>query len=219
MTDANLQLTRTFAVVASKIKPQPRFVPIRLPPRQQDQKDGKPALAFTTAEFQAGAKRSNYSTVAKFAVGKPSLANIQKAFRSIWNIKWRAIISESWDSRHVLVILDSKDNVTTALASPLREVGHALLCLFRWTQKGNQRLRQYGYDYQGYLWLCMTKPSLVRLHQPLVNLLTLMVVSSLSFAEICQSVCWACAHTFYFEWGIDSYGQKWWTLARHIGGK
>lgn len=124
--------TRSFAAVASSQRPRPRFQPIRLPPRQPGLKDGKPAVSFTSTEIQAGAKRFDFSLVAKFTIGKPSLSEIQRAFQSNWNLTGRATISEIWDSRHVLIILDSEEDVTAALSCPLRKINHSMFRLFRW---------------------------------------------------------------------------------------
>lgn len=44
-----------------------------------------------------------------------------------------------WDERHLMVILDSEDDVIAALTSPLRKVQHAMFRLFRYTPEYNPR--------------------------------------------------------------------------------
>lgn len=68
-----------------------------------------------------------------------SLGDIQRAFQASWPISCRATISEIWDSRHILIILDSESDVRTALSSSLNKVGHAYFSLFRWTPKYNPK--------------------------------------------------------------------------------
>lgn len=103
-------------------------------PTSTDLKKGKLATAFTGAKVQpAGARRFNFSLVAKFTTGKPSLADIQRAFQSHWHIKGRATTSEIWDNRHVLVILEYEEDISAALANTFRKLGHEMIHVFRWS--------------------------------------------------------------------------------------
>lgn len=111
---------------------KPRFPPLVLPARQVGSKEGKPSICFSGAEIGACEKRFEHSVIAKFTVGRPRLAEIQKAFQSSWATTGRVSISAVWDSRHLLVIFDSEDDVRVALASSLNKVGHALFRRFRW---------------------------------------------------------------------------------------
>ncbi|KAL9686291.1 hypothetical protein QQ045_023747 [Rhodiola kirilowii] len=107
--------------------------------RQVGSKEGFLAISFSVEEVKAGAKWYDFSLVAKFSIGRPLLADIQKSFQAAWKINGRTMISEVWDSRHILVILDSEQDVTTALASPGRKIGHSLFRLFRWSTDYNPR--------------------------------------------------------------------------------
>lgn len=111
---------------------RPRFPPLSLPARQVSSKDGCPSISFTGAEIGACEKLFEHSIVAKFTVGRPNLPEIQKAFVSQWRIAGRASLSSIWDSRHVLIVFDSEDDVRVALSSSLNKVGHAYFRLFRW---------------------------------------------------------------------------------------
>ncbi|KAL9661686.1 hypothetical protein QQ045_026512 [Rhodiola kirilowii] len=103
-----------------------RFPPIKLPLRQIGEKDGRPSVAFTAEEVRVGAKRFEYSLVAKFtqkhqlhlkSVVPPGTA--LGAFEEEGKTTGCVTISNIWDGRHILVILDSELDAMTALACPL----------------------------------------------------------------------------------------------------
>ncbi|CAM8982810.1 unnamed protein product [Rhodiola kirilowii] len=123
----------SFAAATSKPLLQPRFQPIPLSSRQYGQVDGKPTVYFTTAEFDAGAALFRHSLIAKFTLGRPSIAEIRTVFKENWRITGRATISEIYDGRHLMIILDSEDDAKIALTSPIRKVGHSMFRLFRYT--------------------------------------------------------------------------------------
>ncbi|KAL9673365.1 hypothetical protein QQ045_029621 [Rhodiola kirilowii] len=129
----------SFVSASSKPVLQPRFQPIPLTSRQYGQVDGKPAVYFSAAEFDAGVALFRYSLVAKFSVGRPPIAEIREVFKGNWPIKGRATISDIWDGRHLMIILDSKDDARIALTSLIRKVGHAMFRLFRYTPDYNPR--------------------------------------------------------------------------------
>lgn len=121
--------TGSYANVASssrsRTKLRPRFPPLSLPTRQVGTKDGKPIISFSRSEIGACEKRFEYSIIAKFTVGRPNLGEMQRVFQSSWSISGCASLSEIWDSRHVLFIFDSKEDVRVALSSSFNKVGHA----------------------------------------------------------------------------------------------
>ncbi|KAL9679653.1 hypothetical protein QQ045_017519 [Rhodiola kirilowii] len=71
---------------------------------------GKPSVHFTVAEFEAGEALFRFSLIAKFTVGRPSIAEIREVFKAHWAIKGRATVSDIWDGRHVMIILDSEED-------------------------------------------------------------------------------------------------------------
>lgn len=109
-------------------RPRPRLTPRfslnSLPGREVGTKDGQPAVSFTSSEIDACEKLFEHSIMAKFTVGRPHLAEIHRTFVSHWHVASRASLSEIWDSRHVLIIFDSEEDVRVALSSPLNKVGH-----------------------------------------------------------------------------------------------
>lgn len=118
---------------------KPRFPPLSLPTRQVGSKDGRPAISFTGAEVGACEKRFEFSIIAKFTVGRPRISEILTALQESWPIVGRITISEIFDGRHVLIILDSEADVRTALSSSLHKIGHALFRLFRWSPSYNPK--------------------------------------------------------------------------------
>lgn len=54
-----------------------------------------------------------------FTIGRPSIDVIRQAFQSDWDIKGCATLSEIWDECHLLVILDSEDDMVVAQTYPL----------------------------------------------------------------------------------------------------
>ncbi|KAL9676060.1 hypothetical protein QQ045_004273 [Rhodiola kirilowii] len=131
----------SFAAAAAAAKPRlvPRFRPVDLPTRQYTSIDGKPSIHFTTAEFDAGVALFKHSLVAKFTMGRPSTEEIRRVFKEHWPVKRRATVSDIWDSRHLMIILDSEEDAKVALTSQLRKVGHAMFRLFRYTPDYNPR--------------------------------------------------------------------------------
>lgn len=118
---------------------KPRFPSISLPARQVGAKNGLPAISFTSSEIGACEKLFEHSIVAKFMVGRPQLSEIHRTFASHWAVAGRASISEIWDSRHILIIFDSEEDVRVALSSPFKKVGHAFFRLFRWSADYNPK--------------------------------------------------------------------------------
>ncbi|KAL9691662.1 hypothetical protein QQ045_012087 [Rhodiola kirilowii] len=112
----------SFATAASKLRLQPRFRPVELPSHQYSSVDGKPSVQFTTVEFDVGAALFRHSLVAKFTMGRPSIEEIRNTFKANWPIKGRATVSDIWDARHLMIILDSEEDATSVLTSPLHKV-------------------------------------------------------------------------------------------------
>ncbi|KAL9689838.1 hypothetical protein QQ045_010229 [Rhodiola kirilowii] len=123
----------SFASAASRPRLVPRFKPIVLPSRQYSTVDGKPSVHFTVAEFEAGVALFKHSLVAKFTLGRPTNEVIRQVFKDNWHIKGRATVSDIWDSRHLMIILDSEEDANVVLTSPLSKVGHAMFRLFRYS--------------------------------------------------------------------------------------
>ncbi|CAM8993760.1 unnamed protein product [Rhodiola kirilowii] len=135
----NHQTAKSFASTAAKPRLIPRFKPVELPARQYTTVNGRPSVSFTTAEFVAGASLFQFSLVAKFTVGRPTIEEIRQVFKENWQIQGRATISDIWDSRHLMIILDSEEDARVALTSPIRRVGHAMFRLFRYSPDYNPR--------------------------------------------------------------------------------
>lgn len=126
-------------VAVARPKLRPRFNSIDLLAKQFGMKDGRQAICFTSAEIGAGAKRFEFSSIDKFNVGRPTLREIQKAFQANRTVSDRATISDIWDSRHVLIILDFEADVRTPLVSPLNKVSHPYFRTFRWSENYNPK--------------------------------------------------------------------------------
>lgn len=118
---------------------KPCLKPIPLPSRQYGSMEGKPSVSFTSVEFDAGASCFLHSFIAKFTIGRPTIDTIRQTFQTNWDIKGRATLTEIWDGRHLLVILDSEDDMKAALTSPIRKVQYAIFRLFRYTSDYNPR--------------------------------------------------------------------------------
>ncbi|KAL9678999.1 hypothetical protein QQ045_016852 [Rhodiola kirilowii] len=136
---ANDSLRLSFTSAVSKPAFVPRFQPIPLASRQYGVVAGKPSVHFTLAEFDAGAALFRFSLIAKFTISRPSIAEILEVFKSHWTIKGRASVSDIWNGRHVMIILDSEEDATSALTCPLRKIGHAMFRLFRYTADYNPK--------------------------------------------------------------------------------
>ncbi|KAL9673092.1 hypothetical protein QQ045_029345 [Rhodiola kirilowii] len=106
---------------------------VKLSARQYGLSDGKPVVSFTTAEFAAGAALFKYSLVAKFKIGRPSISEICSVLKEHWDIKGSCTLSDIWDGRHNMVILDSEADAVTALTSLIRNVSLAMFRLFRYS--------------------------------------------------------------------------------------
>ncbi|KAL9678705.1 hypothetical protein QQ045_016554 [Rhodiola kirilowii] len=120
-------------MAAAKPSLTPRFRPVDLPARQYSTVEGKPSVHFTTAEFEAGVALFRHLLIAKFTMGRPSIEEIRRVFKEHWTMRGRATVTDIWDSRHLMIILDSEEDAKVALTSPLRKVGHASFRLFRYT--------------------------------------------------------------------------------------
>ncbi|KAL9662601.1 hypothetical protein QQ045_027434 [Rhodiola kirilowii] len=94
--------------------------------RQYGWSNGRPVVTFTTAEFAAGVALFKHSVITKFTVGRPPISKIRSILKKHWDIKGRATLSDIWDARHIMVILDSEPDAVTAYTSPIRKVGHAM---------------------------------------------------------------------------------------------
>lgn len=99
--------------------------------------EGEPMVSFLLAELDAGTRCFQFSLIAKFTIGRPSIDIIRQAFQANWDIKGRATLSEIWDGRHLFVILDSEEDMVTALTCPMRKNQHAMFRLFRYTPEYN----------------------------------------------------------------------------------
>lgn len=67
---------------AARLKPRPRIPPLSFPIRHVGIKDGEPFINFFGIEIGWVGKRFEHSLIAKFTVGRPNLAKIQKAFQA-----------------------------------------------------------------------------------------------------------------------------------------
>ncbi|KAL9663685.1 hypothetical protein QQ045_019076 [Rhodiola kirilowii] len=130
---------KTYTSAASKPKLAPRFSPVDLSARQYSTVDGKPSVFFSTTEFEAGATLFKHSLITKFTVGRPTIGEIRQVFKDNWSINGRATVSDIWDSRHLMIILDFEEDAKIALTSPLRKVGHAMFRLLRYTPDYNPK--------------------------------------------------------------------------------
>ncbi|KAL9680839.1 hypothetical protein QQ045_012619 [Rhodiola kirilowii] len=128
---------RTFTMAAAKPRLTLRFRPVEIPTRQYSTVEGKPSIHFTTMEFDAGVALFQHSLIAKFTMGRPSIEEICRVFKKNWPMRGRATVNDIWDSRHLMIILDSEDDAKVALTSQLRKVGHAMFRLFRYTPDYN----------------------------------------------------------------------------------
>ncbi|CAM8983250.1 unnamed protein product [Rhodiola kirilowii] len=131
------QISQT--TVASKAKLAPRFPDVKMSARQYGISEGKPIVSFSSAEVAAGAAFFKYSLVAKFSFGRPSISEIQGVLKKNWDFKGRCTLSEIWDDRHIMVILDSEADAITVLTSPIRKVGLATFRLFRYSPDFDRR--------------------------------------------------------------------------------
>ncbi|KAL9659166.1 hypothetical protein QQ045_024030 [Rhodiola kirilowii] len=132
--------TTSFSAATTRTRLVPRFKTIDLPSRQYSTIDGKPSVHFTAAEFEAGVALFKHSLVAKFTMGRPTIEVIRQVFKENWHIKGRATVSDIWDSRHLMIILDSEEDANAVLTSPLRKIGHAMFRLFRYSTDYSPRM-------------------------------------------------------------------------------
>ncbi|CAM8969317.1 unnamed protein product [Rhodiola kirilowii] len=128
----------SFASMVARPTILPRFPEVQLAARQYGVKDGMPSVAFSRAEYQAMTKRFSHTLIAKFQMGRPPMATIRDFMLKSWTPEGRATISSNWDDRHVVIILDSEKDVTSALTFPVRKVCHTFFRLFRWSPDYNQ---------------------------------------------------------------------------------
>ncbi|KAL9680909.1 hypothetical protein QQ045_012690 [Rhodiola kirilowii] len=129
----------SFAALVAIPQSTARFPPITLPPRHYGSRDGCPLISFTAAELNAGAKRFEYTLIAKFTIGRPTLKDIRQFLDAHWGIKGRMTITDIWDGRHVAIILNSEDDVRAALTYPIQKIGHAFFRMFRWSVDYNPK--------------------------------------------------------------------------------
>lgn len=129
----------TFAVATAKPKVRSRYPDIPLPSRQYGSKDGVPTISFTTSEHQALTNRIRHTIVAKFQATRPPLAAFKSHIDMHWNLKGNVTLSSNWDGRHVVIFLDSDDDISAALVCPFWKVQHAFFRLFEWTQDYNPK--------------------------------------------------------------------------------
>ncbi|KAL9658960.1 hypothetical protein QQ045_028188 [Rhodiola kirilowii] len=124
----------SFTAVARDAKPtcERRFQTIRLPARQYGTKDGKPSIAFTIAEQQAGIENLRHSQVVKFSGGRPPIEVIRTALLEAWSPSGACSIG-TWDARHILAVMESEHDFRKALSHPSRKMGHSLFRVFRWS--------------------------------------------------------------------------------------
>ncbi|KAL9668439.1 hypothetical protein QQ045_002821 [Rhodiola kirilowii] len=106
----------SFPATVSKPRLQPGFPLIDLPSRQYGNTNGKSVIHFTAVEYAAGAKLFQHSLIAKFTFGRPTIGEIRETFQAAWNVKGRATLADIWDSRHIMVILDSEDDLKSAVS-------------------------------------------------------------------------------------------------------
>ncbi|KAL9676253.1 hypothetical protein QQ045_004466 [Rhodiola kirilowii] len=132
VTSPSVTAVFSFASV-TKTPSTGRFPAVRLAARQYGIKDGNPPITFTPTKLQAGVDNLKHSLVAKFAPGRPHIEDIRKTLQAAWNLGSKCSIG-AWDSRHVLIILDSELEARKILAHPLRKVGHSMFRVFRWAK-------------------------------------------------------------------------------------
>lgn len=83
--------------------------------------------------------RIRFTAVAKFQAARPPLSAIKQHIDAHWNVKGNISLSPNWDGRHVVIFLDSEDDLNAALVCPHRKVQNALFRLFRWTADYNPK--------------------------------------------------------------------------------
>ncbi|KAL9659238.1 hypothetical protein QQ045_011692 [Rhodiola kirilowii] len=136
---------------------QPRFQTIPLSNRQYGQVDGKPAVYFSVVEIEAGVALFKHSLVVKFTVGRPPITEIRRVFKENWLIKGCATISDIWDGRHLMIILDSKEDDRIALTSPIRKIT-ILAVNLQQQLNGLDSLDYIQVSLQGTMWQVLESP-------------------------------------------------------------
>ncbi|KAL9661485.1 hypothetical protein QQ045_026309 [Rhodiola kirilowii] len=112
--------------MVSKPVSSQRFLEVHLAARQYGSKYGVPSVPFSTTEYQALTQKFKHTLIAKFQVGRPPLESVKQFMLSNWKIEGRVTITNNWDDRHIVVLLDSERDVQSALTCPWRKVGHTM---------------------------------------------------------------------------------------------
>ncbi|KAL9662760.1 hypothetical protein QQ045_027594 [Rhodiola kirilowii] len=94
--------------LVTKVAAEPRFLDIILPSRQYGVKEGVPAITFSTNDYQAITMQLEFTLIAKFQMGRPTLDEIKKFMLDNCGLEGRVTINSNWDDHHVVIILDSE---------------------------------------------------------------------------------------------------------------
>uniref|UniRef100_A0A7N0TPI8 DUF4283 domain-containing protein n=1 Tax=Kalanchoe fedtschenkoi TaxID=63787 RepID=A0A7N0TPI8_KALFE len=108
------------------------FPVIELTRRQPHKKEGKPTIIFIATEIVACSKQMQHALVAKFTLGHPHVAKIEKEFRAACKLDGPMMVSDQ-DGRYMMLFLSLEKDTTIILTQGLRQVGTSLFYLFRWT--------------------------------------------------------------------------------------
>lgn len=96
-------------------------------------------MSFSASEYQAATRRFEHTLIAKFQMGRPTLAEIRTFMASNWGFSKQCTISPCWDDRHIIIILDNEEDVCKALTFPVRKIWHTYFRLFRWERGYNPK--------------------------------------------------------------------------------
>lgn len=123
----------------NEIRAISRLGAIELTARNYGRYEGEYSIPFSPEEIEAGGRSFQHTLIAKFTAGRPPIEEIRKTLQENWKIRGRATICDIWDSRHLLVILDSEEDAVAALTSQVRRIKQTYFRLFRFSDEYNPK--------------------------------------------------------------------------------
>lgn len=109
---------------------------IPLPIRHHQLKEGFPAIHFTPLELQRTEALFQFTLIAKFLRGRPTMETIRIHINEKWGLQQVAIVGLI-DARHILIKLANAEDFALAWTRDNHQMEGALYRLFKWSADFN----------------------------------------------------------------------------------